>query len=58
MTEVRTRGIATANHNLNHYRSRSRGGALGEGAAFLPLFLDQTEAQASEKIFLTLPPPP
>ena len=34
MTEVGTRGIATADDNLNHHRGRSRGGTRGGGAAF------------------------
>ena len=35
MTEVGTRGIATADDNLNHYRDRSRGGT-GAGGGCLP----------------------
>ena len=31
MTEVGTRGIATADDNLNHHRGRSRGGTRGGG---------------------------
>ena len=38
MTEVGTRGIATADDNLNHYRGRSRGGTRGGGLPSFPNF--------------------